>query len=497
MISTSATMGDDSLFSRRTWIESLALSFPAFRSARLPPMPPQQQPGQPYASIRDYGAVGDGTTDDAAAFLKGLDATRASGATLFLPPGRYRCGRLIQAKTPCRIAGAGEQSQLVFDRDLPFGPPFRSLFIEGPRGAASGENSCQLRDFALTGQSNGPEGRATNELLAGIGVQYVSGHLDGLTVRQSWGMAIVYHACHDLTIRRCHVVRSGRDGITGFWKNQRVWIMDNVIQEPGDDGIALNAADEKVGGSLAEDIYIAGNQIENGRFFGRGIYLAGVGRAHVVDNSVRSVVSSGIAVTPSLLTDARSTDVEIIGNRVSYVGAAESQQPLVGIRLDSSDRVRILNNVVEASGTEGVFALHCGDVVLSGNSIARWGRTKSAPALDFRSIQRLTIMGNHVADGSGPGILLEAPATARVLGNFITTDYPNLLRVRGAVSDAIACGNLFVCTHADLRTAFEAETAGGEAFVLAANTIITAKGSRREFHPALRVSSNDVVDSER
>jgi len=490
-------MGDHATFSRRTWIESLALSFPAFRSVRLPPAPLEQQPGQPYASIRDFGAVGDGTTDDAAALLKGLDATRASGATLFLPPGRYRCGRLVQAKTPCRIAGTGEQSQLVFDRGLPASPPFRSLFVEGPRGGGPGEDFCHLRDFGLTGQSNGPEGRATNELLAGIGVQYVSGHLEGLTVRQSWGMAIVYHGCHDLTIRRCHVVQSGRDGITGFWDNHRVWILDNLIQEPGDDGIAVNASDAKFGDSLAEDIYIAGNQIENGRFFGRGIYLAGVGRAHVVDNSVRSVVSSGIAVMPSLLTNARSTDVEIMGNRVSNAGAVpESRQPLAGIRVDSSDRVRLFNNVVEASGAQGVFALHCADAVLSGNVIVASGKAESAPALDFRSARNLIVMGNHVADGSGPAILLEAPATARLLNNYVATHHPQLLQVRGAVSDAIACGNLFVSTQSDLRTAFGAEAAAGEPLVLAANTIITAKGSRREFHPALRVSSNDIVDAE-
>ncbi len=284
-------MGDAGLFSRRTWIEALALSVPTLGSFRSAPPPQQQQPGQPYVSIRDYGAVGDGIADDAPAFLKALDATRVTGATLFLPPGRYRCGRLVQAKTPCRIAGVGEQSQLIFDRDLPFGPPFRSLFIEGRQGAAPGEDFCHLRDFALTGQSNGPEGRSTYKLLAGLGVQYVSGYLEGITVTKSWGMAIVYHGCHDLTIRRCHVASSGRDGITGFWGNQRVWIIDNLVQEPGDDGIAVNASDEKVGNSLAEDIHIAGNQIENGRFFGRGIYLMGVARAHVVDNSVRSVVS--------------------------------------------------------------------------------------------------------------------------------------------------------------------------------------------------------------
>ena len=222
----------------------------------------------------------------------------------------------------------------------------------------------------------------------------------------------------------------------------------------------------------------------------------GVARAHVVDNSVRSVVSSGIAVMPSLLTKARSTDVEIIGNRVINAGAVPaSGQPLVGIRADSADGLRILNNVVELSGNQGMFALNCRDVVLSGNIVTRWGRVNSAPALDFRSMQRLSIMGNHVADGSGPAILLEAPATARMLGNYAASNNSQLLQVRGAVSDAIACGNLFVCPRSDVRSAFGADAATGDGFVMANNTIVVAKGSRREFHPALRVSANNVLDA--
>ncbi len=488
-------MGDSNILSRRTWMETLAFSVPALGAAMSAPRPPQQ-PAQPYISIRDYGAVGDGHADDAPALLRALDATRSTAATLFLPPGGYRCGRLVQAKTPCRIAGVGEQSQLIFDRDLPFSPPFRSLFVEGGQNAAPGEDFCHLRDFAIIGQSNGPEGRKDN-LLAGLGLQYVSGYLEGITLRKSWGMAIVYHGCHDLAIQRCHVESSGRDGITGFWGNQRIWIIDNWVQGPGDDGIAFNASDERVGNSLAEDIYIAGNLIENGRFFGRGIYLAGVTRAHVVNNSVRSVVSSGIAVMPSLLTKARSMDVEITGNRVSDAGALPtSGQPLVGIRADSADGLRIQNNVVELSGAQGIFALNCTDLVLSANVVTRWGKFNSAPGLDLRSVKNLTVMGNHVADGSGPVVLLEAPRSVRLLGNYAASNNAQLLQVRGEVTDVIACRNLFVGPHSDARTAFGAHAVTSQALVMASNTIIASKGSRREFDPALRVSSNDVIDSQ-
>src|SRR4029079_5215854 len=41
-------------------------------------------------NLRDFGATGDGTTDDAAAFQKALDAlATAGGGTLFIPEGKY------------------------------------------------------------------------------------------------------------------------------------------------------------------------------------------------------------------------------------------------------------------------------------------------------------------------------------------------------------------------------------------------------------------------
>jgi hypothetical protein len=44
----------------------------------------------PTVNLRDFGAIGDGTTDDAPAFQKALDALAAAGGgTLFVPAGKY------------------------------------------------------------------------------------------------------------------------------------------------------------------------------------------------------------------------------------------------------------------------------------------------------------------------------------------------------------------------------------------------------------------------
>jgi len=60
----------------------------------------------PAVSVKDYGAVGDGVTDDTAA----INAAFASGESIYIPPGDYLCKNYVQAPedntAPVRIVGA-------------------------------------------------------------------------------------------------------------------------------------------------------------------------------------------------------------------------------------------------------------------------------------------------------------------------------------------------------------------------------------------------------
>ena len=69
-------------------------------------------------SVKDFGAKGDGQTDDTAAFLKAL-ATVKSGA-IEVPPGRYRITDILEIKrSHIVLRGAGpDQSVLFFPRQL-------------------------------------------------------------------------------------------------------------------------------------------------------------------------------------------------------------------------------------------------------------------------------------------------------------------------------------------------------------------------------------------
>ena len=53
------------------------------------------------------------------------------------------------------------------------------------------------------------------------------------------------------------------------------------------------------------------------------------------------------------------------------------------------------------------------------------------------------------------------------------------------------CDKVSVSCHVEL----EVRQLRCEALVMAGNTILAAKGARREFHPALRISANNVLDA--
>ncbi|MCB2054529.1 MAG: hypothetical protein KDE35_09840 [Geminicoccaceae bacterium] len=69
------------------------------------------------ASVRDFGAVGDGSADDAPAFRAAL----AARASIFVPPGTYRLAGIVDVLPTRRILGAGRDvTTIVAEGDRAF-----------------------------------------------------------------------------------------------------------------------------------------------------------------------------------------------------------------------------------------------------------------------------------------------------------------------------------------------------------------------------------------
>ena len=119
---------DRSIRTRRAILTGGALGAGALGAALAAPSAPRAQVGLPddrYVwrsrmplNVKDYGATGDGTTDDRAAVQSAIDAAVAmGGGTVFFPPGSYviddvfvgteRVGLKIPPEKPIRLLGSG------------------------------------------------------------------------------------------------------------------------------------------------------------------------------------------------------------------------------------------------------------------------------------------------------------------------------------------------------------------------------------------------------
>ncbi|WP_458205658.1 right-handed parallel beta-helix repeat-containing protein [Haladaptatus sp. NG-SE-30] len=63
--------------------------------------------GKPWHDVVAYDAMGDGTTDNAAAIQDAVDAASNDGGTVYLPPGTYRVGSPVTLRSGVRFSGEG------------------------------------------------------------------------------------------------------------------------------------------------------------------------------------------------------------------------------------------------------------------------------------------------------------------------------------------------------------------------------------------------------
>lgn len=66
-----------------------------------------------FLNVLDYGAVGDGVTDDMAAIQAGIDAAVTAGKTLYFPANTYLVAGTLNIPSNAQLRGAGATSRLL------------------------------------------------------------------------------------------------------------------------------------------------------------------------------------------------------------------------------------------------------------------------------------------------------------------------------------------------------------------------------------------------
>lgn len=279
-----------------------------------------------YANIEDYGAIGDGVTNNYNAIIAALAASDA----VFIPVGTFVSSPILVPDNKT-IFGSGAPSIL-------------KLAAASSSALVSCGANTQLRLFKLDG--NKLNQSLTNlHTVQSIGVTGV--RLQSLFFSNINGNSIYIadNASQYIDILDCNIKGYTASGIliTGgkniTVRGNRINTSD-TIAFPGD-GVSISAADSS---TIISSIRLTGNAVNN--ITGKGIAVSGVGSrniAHIslVGNSCIDTTQHGIYVTNAEQVVASSNEV------------LRSLQD--GYRLEGNVRhTRFTNNIADACATFGM-----------------------------------------------------------------------------------------------------------------------------------------------
>jgi len=293
-------------------------------------------------NVKDYGAVGNGTTDDTAAIQAAIDAVQTSsigGGTVHIPKGRFLITSALSITgSNVRLVGdaayyAGDDNDVIDSCSCITTASASINMIEiAPTsintGKVSIENLRIYRPRALTPTGSGIHCDCSSFFFNGLNLRNVTlrCHLHGLEFEGAQGAGII-------SIRDSWIVINEEWGIYASGYITNLSITGSVIRQNGDgDGAgSTTMTDSSYHGGIcldgtADGVFLAGNDFEGQPI---GIRLDSVDGASILGNYFEDCSncgiycgneSGGIVIEGNTMTAADSQDCAIFLSRC-YGGA--------------------------------------------------------------------------------------------------------------------------------------------------------------------------------
>jgi hypothetical protein len=165
------------------------------------------------SNVKDFGASGDGRTDDTPAFAAALSAAGASGA-IYAPAGTYRLTSVVTFGRWQRLVGDGNATVLLVDHN---GDGLKFSSAAGPADEARNAGATHVRMHMGTGKT--PTMIAIEDVMNVL--LYNLSFFDavmttGIECRQGYGLRIVDCVFNSCTAAQCIWLRQSAAN-TPFW----------------------------------------------------------------------------------------------------------------------------------------------------------------------------------------------------------------------------------------------------------------------------------------
>ncbi len=269
-------------------------------------------------NVLDYGAVGNGVTNDGLALQAAFDAASAkpTGGEVFLPPGTYRLDTsvsLLRPRSGVVVRGAGRgRSVILVDNSI------NAINGDGISNSLWPSGFLPLSDFHMRDLT--VRGRADIARTAGAQVMRLFGtniSIENCEFMYSRNMGMVISDSDQVVVRNCRVWRTVADGIA-VWDSSNVIIEGNEIVEANDDAISAHSGNERPA-PVRSGIVIANNTITSSQ----GIAVLGAKSVVISNNVLRRIMGTGIRVVAPIGVDPQGQTAQfalrITGNVVADV----------------------------------------------------------------------------------------------------------------------------------------------------------------------------------
>ena len=347
-------------------------------------------------NVADYGAVGDGATDDTAAVQAALTSVPAAGALVCVPPGTYLISQPLSIRSNTYLKGSGAGT--VFKRTGSSDAVFFSSSV----------NQVTVESIAI--DLDGAQGATPD----------IKSFATGLGFRTQ---------CSDIRIRDIQVFDSTgtnvccRHGILVL-ESSRVWIERNRLTN----GLRLKA------GGVGDKLIIEGNVISDAN--DNAITVATDASPSVTTNYVirNNIVEDARGVYIYVGDDGATVDGLVYENIIIdgniLVGNARAGMLLVRLASKTS-RVTISNNTLVSTSTSPFqYSAGIQTTIQTATGKSGAGFLIANNTVDgcfdhagiwVQSLEHARVVHNHVSNSTpGDGIRLESLNAAIVEGNVVT-----------------------------------------------------------------------------
>lgn len=271
----------------------------------------------PVFNVMNYGAAGDGVTNDRTAIQNAIDAaSTAGGGVVFFPPGIYlKAGSssAFQPKSNVVMRGVTGQSTIKLDPTSGTNPLLRNT--------STPFSNFHIQDLIFDGgrtNANYALGSVNNDVYYGTNVS-----MQNVTVQNMLFFGMGFGFSDQVLIENCRFLNINRDGLY-CWDTSNLRIANNYFEGINDDAISVHTSSAATP-PLRSKVVITGNTF----YRCQGIHCLGPKSLLIADNVMNQMMSYGIAVNAATTQgDTAGFGVIIRNNVINDVFLRQEASPL-------------------------------------------------------------------------------------------------------------------------------------------------------------------------